>query len=215
MKHIALILAVVIFAFSFASCGDLTYYQNTGWRSVQENFYGDYYTPVFEKINEIAVGCDIDALCDGVYVTDDQFVVTVCDEKFVCRIGFVCEELWGVLNIQMYFFGNDEEKLADYSEYEKYINFADEISYFFAYDVDENIFEEISKYCIENDKTEVEKELHHDSMTGGIRYGMNLGSKEYTKIYNDYVVNSINAEQRKCNYYYFRGFLSENMDELV
>ena len=53
MKHIALFLAIVIFALSLVSCSDLTYYKGAGWTCKQEDFYNNHYEPTREKVVEV------------------------------------------------------------------------------------------------------------------------------------------------------------------
>ena len=90
MKHLALFLAIVIFALSLVSCDNLTYYKGAGWSCPQEEFLDRYYDPIANKIMEISKKHDIKGVLEGTDVADDHFVLFVYDANFTARFDFSC-----------------------------------------------------------------------------------------------------------------------------
>ena len=218
MKHIALFLAVVIFALSLVSCSDLTYYKGAGWTCKQEEFYATHYEPTREKIIEVAKEHGIDlAWCGGTDVLDDHFLLIAIDEKFTAYFNFSCEELWGRITVDYYFFGSDESELTDYNLQKKYIDFLNDIVCLFAYDMyeEENVFDAAYNLCIQDSKNSYEKVLVNDRMTGGVSYGLSLG---YEGTFNSNHTSKPRDNEDnytvtlKCNYFYFEGLVDSGFD---
>ena len=151
MKHIALFLALVIFALSLVSCGDLTYYKDAGWSCTHEEFLEKYYDPIGAEIMEIAEKHEIAAKLSGTDIMDDVFVLFVYNSTFTARFTFLCEELWGKCSIDLHFYGSDESQLNDYSVQKKYVDFLNEVVSTLAYDIESNTckFEDSFNYCLD------------------------------------------------------------------
>ena len=196
MKHIALLLAIIIFALSAVSCGDLTYYKDAQWDCPQEEFYDRYHEPVEAKIMQVieASGVEVKHFVEA--VDDDAFRFVFQNDTFVCLIYFYCEELWGHCNVNMYFYGEDEGQLRDYDAQKKYLDLVNEVTHLIAYKIDPelNMYENAYNSCIENNVNTFEKEIHYDAMTGVSKYGVVIDSDKY-------------AEHGRNNYYYFEGLL--------
>jgi hypothetical protein len=205
MKHIALLLAILIFALSSVSCGDLTYYKDSGWYCPQEEFHDRYYEPVVEKMTQIATKHGIEFYNGGTKsVADDHFMLWISNEEFTCKFYFTCEERWGKFEAKMNFYGTNASQLGDYNAQKKYVDFLNEFTYTVAYVVDAstNIYEEAYNHCVANSTKNFEKEWHYDDMTDGSKYGLELESE-----------NGIKEETEwGCNYYYFEGFIGSNLD---
>ena len=209
MKHIALLLAILIFAFSAISCGDLTYYADTGWRCPREEFSNKYYDPITAKIVAVAEAHDLDLIMERSTVASDHFVVLLYDNVFTFRVDMISEELWGTCEFKFYFLNSDEAKLWDYNAQKKYIDFAYEVTSLIAYGVDENIYENAFKSCISNGRKTFEAELHFDAMTGDEKYGLVLCDAEYD---GNHIIKSSQDGVLKGNYYYFMGFIGGDID---
>ena len=214
MKHLALFLAIVIFALSLVSCDNLTYYKGAGWSCPQEEFLDRYYDPIANKIMEISKKHDINGVLEGTDVADDHFVLFVYDANFTARFDFSCEELWGVITADFHFYGTDESQLQDFELQRKYVNFLNEVASLFAYDVEEDTckYEEAFNYCIENDKQEREVKLHDDAMTKGVEYRVRIGVDENV---GNHTLRNKTGEAFICNCYHFRGLLSGDLDAIL
>ena len=218
MKHIALFLAIVIFALSLVSCSDLTYYKGAGWTCKQEDFYDNHYEPTREKVVEVAKEHGIDlAWCGGAHPMDDHFVVVAFDKNFTVYFNFSCEELWGKITVDYYFFGSEGVELTDYEAQKKYIEFLTDIVSIFAYDVyeEDNIFDAAYNLCAQESKTSYEKVLVNDKMTGGVSYGVILGfEKEFNSNHTTRPKDTegSNTVTLKSNYFYFEGLVDGGFD---
>lgn len=209
MKHIALLLAILIFAFSAISCGDLTYYKDAGWNGPREEFHQKYHEPISAKIQAVAQKYELDLRWRSRCIEDDGFSITMYDDAFECRLDFISEQLWATYTAQMWFFGDDEGSLGNYSAQKKYVDYTNEIVQLFAYGVDNtvNIFETSYNECVENGKTSYSKRIHSDSMLGELRYGVSMYNSEYIGYHP--------KKEAKCNAYYFKGLLNGNVDFTV
>lgn len=216
MKHIALFLALVIFALSLASCSDLTYYKGAGWSCSQSEFYATHYEPTREKIIEVAAEHGIELACGGTDVYDDCFMLVAFDKNFTSYFYFNCEELWGRIEVRYYFLGSDESDLADYDLQKKYIDFLNDIVCLFAYDMyeEENVFDAAYNLCVSEGKTSYEKEKVKDNMTGGVSYKLVLGAEESLNVNHTYRKKTGEGyyETFKCNYFYFEGLVDGGFD---
>lgn len=214
MKHIALFLAIIIFALSLASCSNLTYYKGAGWSCPQEEFLDRYYDPISNKIMEISKKHEIKAIIEGTDVMDDHFVLFVYDAHFTARFDFSCEELWGVMTADFHFYGANESDLHNYELQRKYVNFLNEVASLFAYDVEEDTckYEEAFNYCIENDVKVREIKLHDDAMTKGAEYRVSIDVNENV---GNHTLRNKTGEAFDCNCYHFRGLLSGDLDSIL
>lgn len=217
MKHIALFLAVVIFALSLVSCSELTYYKGAEWTCTQEAFYESHYEPTRLKIIEVANAHGIDLeWCGGAHPVDDHFVIVAFDNNFTAYFNFSCEELWGRITVDYYFYGSDEVERTDYAAQKKYIEFLNDIVCTFAYDMnaEDNVFDAAYNLCVQNETTSYEKVLVKDHMTGGVSYGTIL---DYEREFN---VNHTSKQSLaeggivnlECNYFYFKGLIDSRFD---
>ena len=205
MKHIALLLAILIFAFSAISCGDLTYYKDSGWYCPQEEFHDRYYEPIVATMTQIATKHGITFNNGGSKSgSDDHFMLWISNKEFTCRFDFSCEERWGNFKAKMNFYGTDENQLTNYEAQKKYVDFLNEFTVTVAYVVDSevNIYEDAYNYCIQNSIKSYEKEWHYDDMTDGSRYGLELESDNGMR----------ESAEWPCNFYYFEGFIGANLD---
>lgn len=216
MKHIALFLAVVIFALSLVSCSELTYYKGAEWTCTQEAFYESHYEPTRLKIIEVANAHGIDMECGGTDVFDDHFMLVAFDKNFTVYFNFSCEELWGRITVDYYFLGSDESELTDYNAQKTYIDFLNDIVCTFAYDMnaEDNVFDAAYNLCVQDEITSYEKVLVKDRMTGGSSYRISLGVEKQLNIYHtgrkkvgDEIVVPL-----KCNYFYFEGLVDSSFD---
>ena len=212
MKHTALILAVLIFAFSLVSCSDLNYYKGTGWDCSQEEFYANHYDTTKAKLKELATENGIDIVLESADLSDDHFMIVVYDDKFTCYFNFNCEELWGTVSADLYFYGSDESELNDYAAQKKYVDYLNAVLCNFAYDMntETNVFESSYNYCTAEVRS-YEKVLVRDAMTGGVAYGVKLDTER----------NVINHTLRgdkgfayKCNLYHYKGLLDGSFDNV-
>ena len=204
MKHIALLLAIIIFALSAVSCGDLTYYKDANWYCTEEDFYDQYCVPMTEKILQLAEekGC-----YKNHYTKHDgngEFLLVVYDGLSVCIMYFYGHEYWGKCITQMHFLGTDESELNNYEAQKKYLDLYNEITNLFAYGIDEetNIYDDAYNSCVEGGNGTFENELHYDAMCGYVKYGVEFGSNKY-------------SEDRKTNFYYFEGFLKGDLESVL
>ena len=213
MKRIALFLALVILVLSLASCGVSTYYRGAGWDCPQEEFYDRYYAATGAKLLSVATEHGITACLEGTDVEDDHFLLVIYDGMFTCYFNFTCEELWGKVTADMYFYGENEEQLKDYSLQQKYTEFVNHVMQLFAYDMsfETNVFEDAYTSCQTNSALSYEKTLENDNMVGEVKYGLTLNLER--EIGN----HTFKKEKGtwKYNYYYFEGLLNGNLSEIV
>jgi hypothetical protein len=214
MKHIALFLAIIIFALSLASCSNLNYYKGAGWSCSQEEFLEKYYDPIGAEIMEIAEKHEIKAVIGGTNIMDDIFVLFVYDASFTARCTFFCEELWCNFTIDLHYYGSDESQLNDYSVQKKYVDFLNEVVSTFAYDIESDTckFEDSFNYCLENEVEEHKTQIQYDAMTGGTLYSVSLGVDENV---GNHTLRNKTGEAFMCNCYHFQGLLSGDLDNIL
>ena len=214
MKHIALLLAILIFAFSAISCGDLTYYKGAGWSCTQEEFLDKYYDSVSAKILEIAERHDIRAVLEGTDVTDDHFILFLYDASFTARFDFMCEELWGKCTADLHFYGKDESELSDYNAQKKYIDFFNEFAALFAYDVELDTckYEDAFNFSMEQGGKIYETQIHYDAMTRGAGYSVQFGVDENV---GSHTLRNRSSDTFKCNCYRFYGLLDGDLANIL
>ena len=213
MKRIALFLALVILVLSLASCGVSTYYRGAGWDCPQEEFYDRYYSATGAKLVSVAAEHGITAYLEGTDVEDDHFLLVVYDDMFTCYFNFSCEELWGKVTADMYFYGENADQLNDYSLQQKYVDFVNHVMQLIAYDMnfETNVFEDAFNNCMTNSALSYEKMFRDDYMIGEVKYGFTLNLER--EIGN----HTAKTEKGtwKYNYYYFEGLLNGNLSEIV
>lgn len=206
MKHIALVLAVVIFAFSFASCGDLTYYAESDWEYSSEEFFGEPFENINSKILDISEKYGFE-FCNTIYYENDSCkCILIYDDVVSFIIKFDCEDLWCVCEIEIFFFGEDENDLADYEKQKKYIDFINDVknTLVYNYENQSNLFKESFEYCVANEVESYDSEHHFDAMVGELTYGVLLNTNEYGYRYK---FRGSVYDGKACNYYHFRGLL--------
>ena len=211
MKHIALVLAVVIFAFSFASCGDLTYYAESDWEYSSEDFFGEPFEKINSKILAISEKYGL-SLYQGKYCIDESSTwILMCDSNATFMLKFRCEDLWCSFGADMYFFGESEDALADYSAQSKYVDFLNEVTQLltYGYGAETNAYKDSFDYCMENGVETVEHEKHFDAMLGDLIYGvdLNVEGQGYRKN-----LSGNRESELKCNFYHLDGLIKGDFE---
>lgn len=211
MKHIALILAVVIFAFSFASCGDLTYYAESDWEYSAEEFYGEPFDKIGANMLAISEKHGLSLYQSIKRQNDNDAYIVMCDLNATYMFNFGCEDLWCSFKADMYFFGESEDALADYSAQSKYVDFLNEVTQLltYGYGAETNAYKDSFDYCMENGVETVENEKHFDAMLGDLIYGvdLNVEGQGYRKN-----LSGNRESELKCNFYHLDGLIKGDFE---
>ena len=215
MKHIALFLAVVIFALSLVSCGNLNYFYGSEWKYTAEEFYNGPFDKVKEKIVEISKECGLDLYNFTSRTDDSNAAIWLSDEQATFVFRFRCDNYWCSIETEMFFFGNGEEDLLNYDAQKTYIDFANKVTHTLVYDADPNLnaYKHSFDYCVENNESSYDGEKHYDALLGDLTYGVKVKVENYGYRKN---LNGNLEFDAKCNIYHLEGLLSgEFVDSLA
>ena len=225
MKHF--IIFVLLFALFLLACyEDTSYYRNSGWDCTAEQFEERYFDLFTLKIDELKSKYGIECMQINEVRSDSLIVITLYNEEFTGYFRFGCvnfistnlkdfgqEDGYGGFDVKLYFYGSDENDLESYGAQEKYVNFLNDATHVFAfdieYDLETNIYYDTYSYCIDNNQLAHNNLIHSDSLVDKLSYGVRL---KYEGASSDYKLEGNEELAIKCNMYYYKGLLRGTLE---
>lgn len=222
-----LILCVLLLALFLLACyEDTSYYRNSGWDCTAEQFEERYFDLFAFKIDELKSKHNIECTQINEVRSDSLIVITLYNDEFTCYFRFGCvnfvatdlknfgqEDGYGGFDVELYFYGSDENDLYSYSAQEKYVNFLNDVTCAFAfdieYDLETNIYYDTYSYCIDNNQLAHNNLIHSDSLVDELSYGVRL---KYEGASSDYKLEGNEELAIKCNMYYYKGLLRGTLE---
>lgn len=214
MKKVILVCLVLPFVItSFAFCSLVSdfnssndYIESSGWNCSEDEFHGEYFKLIEDKVNYLETKNNIDCSCEVDNKGKNFFIITLYNQEMTCQLSFSSYTDYGMFEASLFFYGDSSQDLDNYDSQEKYVEFLNEITHFAAYDInkDINIFEDAYNRCVDGKRAHHQL-IYEDSLIGTLMYNVSKECKgfgQYSKFETE------NTDALKCNYFYCRSLLS-------
>ncbi|MGD9909849.1 MAG: hypothetical protein AB7U79_04490 [Candidatus Izemoplasmatales bacterium] len=181
MKRIFLILALFLFVFVVGCSSNPNYASYANWNESDEDFVGVYLSEVLTLIDGIALEYDFDGNPITQILGNDSFEIQYIFNDFEIVFHFTNDMNVAFFYAQLWHYEESFENLLEYSKYEKYISFIDNVTNQVIFDYQGGVT--IYKQIFEEKQTDEDVTCyyyHYDDMTGNIGYSI-MWDQQYSQ----------------------------------
>ena len=195
-----LVCAAVLYYLSLAD-----YYEGADWHCEAEEFRERYAEIIDNKITELQekYGIECEKAIDPKYKTILAYYLY--DDTFTIMLSFGerIDGFYSKLQAKLYYYGETESDLYDYSKQKHLVDFLEEIICYFGYDYTPNTFENFYNECIETGENPKYELIYEDDLIGDVSCSVGVDRI----LCDSYRAEKISDLEKHANYYKFLGLM--------